>query len=161
MIHKPLHHSQSGFTLIELVMVIIILSILSAIAVPKVTNIIEVSRDKATRGEMTELKKAIMGDPSAVAGGTLVDKGFNGDIGKLPDPFSELITQGSLPNWNRYTQTGWNGPYISEDGSDNWKKDAWDNEYIINSYTAGDTSLVSNGPDGAFGGGDDLIVHLK
>ncbi|MBC8401081.1 MAG: prepilin-type N-terminal cleavage/methylation domain-containing protein [Candidatus Marinimicrobia bacterium] len=155
------YRSYQGFTLIELVMIIIILSILSAIAVPKVTNIIEVSRDKATRGEMTELKKAIMGDPAAIAGGTLIDKGFNGDIGHLPDPFTQLITQGTLPDWNRYTQTGWNGPYMSEDGSDEWKKDAWDNDYIVHSYTAGDTSLVSHGPDGAFGGGDDLILHLK
>lgn len=155
------YSSSAGFTLIELVMVIIILSILSAIAIPKVTNIIEVSRDKATRGEMTELKKAIMGDPSAVAGGTLVDKGFNGDVGRLPSPFSELISQGSLPDWNRYTQTGWNGPYISDDGSDEWKTDAWSSAYITHSYSADDTSLVSYGPDGQMGGGDDLILHLK
>ncbi len=154
-------NSLPGFTLIELVMIIAILSILSVVAIPKVTDIIIISRDKATRGEMTEIKKAIMGDPSAVAGGTLVDQGFNGDVGQLPDPIDQLLTQGSLPDWNRYTQTGWNGPYISDDGSDEWKNDAWGNEYIIHSYSAGDSSLVSWGPDGAFGGDDDLILHLK
>ncbi len=142
-------------------MVIIILSIISAVAVPKIGNLIVVSRDKATRGEMTELKKAIVGDPSAVAGGTLVDRGFNGDIGRLPDPFDELVTQGALPSWNRYTQTGWNGPYVSDDGEDNWKEDAWGEEYIIHSYAVGESSLVSHGPDKVLGGGDDLILHLK
>ncbi|MFH1853374.1 MAG: prepilin-type N-terminal cleavage/methylation domain-containing protein [Candidatus Neomarinimicrobiota bacterium] len=155
------YKSKEGFTLIELVMIIAILSILSAIAIPKITDIIIISREKATKGEMTELKKAIMGDPSAVAGGTLVDKGFNGDNGRLPNPIDEMITQGSLPDWNRYTQRGWNGPYISDDGADEWKKDAWGNVYVIHSYSAGDTSLVSHGPDGVLGGGDDLILHLK
>lgn len=158
-----LHPLQSGFTLIELVMVIILLGILSTIAIPKVTDVIKTARIKATKGEMTEIKKALMGDPSAVSGGVLVDRGFNGDIGHLPSTLDELVTQGSYPNWNRFTQRGWNGPYISTDFTSNneWKLDAWGHAYEIYSPTAGDTSLLSYGPDGVKGTSDDLELHLK
>ncbi len=161
--HVQQRSSKSGFTLIELVMVILLLGILSTIAIPKVTDIIQTARLKATKGEMTELKKAIMGDPSSVAGGVLIDKGFNGDIGHLPVTLDDLVNQGSYPNWNRFTQSGWNGPYISEDfSSDNeWKIDAWGNTYEIFSPAAGDTSLLSYGPDGTKGTSDDLSLHLK
>ncbi len=152
-----------GFTLIELVMVIVLLGILSAVAIPKVTNVIKISRINATKAEMTELKKTIMGDPSSVAGGVLIDKGFNGDIGHLPKVMDDLVTQGSYPNWNRFTQTGWNGPYISKNfATDNeWKVDAWGNPYQISSSTPGDTDLVCYGSDGTQGTSDDLSIHLK
>jgi prepilin-type N-terminal cleavage/methylation domain-containing protein len=127
-VFKPLR--QGGFTLIELVMIIVVLGILAAVAVPRFTGITESSRVNASKGELGALKRAIVGNPSAIAGGQYIDRGFEGDVGFVPSRLADLVVRpDSIPAYDRLTRLGWNGPYIDSSGGD-YLTDAWGQSYI-------------------------------
>ncbi|MFH2048971.1 MAG: prepilin-type N-terminal cleavage/methylation domain-containing protein [bacterium] len=121
---------QSGFTLIELVMVIVVLGILATVAIPKFADISESSKITATQKEMASLKRSIIGNPDIIAGGQLIDRGFEGDVGFVPSKLSDLVSKpDSVPTYNKLTRLGWNGPYMdSSEGS--YLKDAWNVDYV-------------------------------
>ncbi len=144
--HKVMNKlHQSGFTLVELVIIIVILGILAVVAVPKFGDMINSSKISATQSEMESLKRAIIGNPRVVAGGELVDRGYEGDVGATPTQLSDLVTKPSaVPAYNKITRIGWNGPYIDDNNSD-YLKDAWSNNYIYNQ--SGRTLKSVNGAD--------------
>lgn len=136
---------QTGFTLIELVVIIIILGLISAVAVPSWRGLIESSRVTATQDEMANIKRAIVGNPDLIVGGQRVDRGFEGDVGFAPVNLRDLIERpDSISEYNQLSRTGWNGPYISEDAIRPFL-DGWDEPY---NYDPEQRRLVSvAGPD--------------
>ncbi len=122
---------QGGFTLIELVIVIITLGILAAVAIPKFSNITETSKKTATKKEMLAIKRAITGNPEALAGGRYIDRGFEGDVGFVPSQLQDLTAKpGSVAVYNKLTSLGWNGPYI-DNTANAYLTDSWSNNYIF------------------------------
>lgn len=139
---------QSGFTLIELVMIIVVLGILAAVAVPKFSDMANSSKINATRQELLSLKQAIVGNPSAVAGGAYVDRGFEGDLGFVPGQLKDLISKpDSVAVYNPLTRLGWNGPYVDSAGGA-YDTDAWGTPYV---YQPGSRNIFSTG------GGSDTV----
>lgn len=133
---------QSGYALIEVVVVIVILGILAAVAATYLGPTIDYTRFQETRIEMDRLAVAIAGNPSLVSGGVRTDYGYVGDIGAMPPNLAALVT-----NLGGYST--WNGPYITDDfstdgSSSEYDKDAWGNSYI---YSGGNT--VSSSGDGS------------
>ena len=51
--------SKKGFTLIELMIVVAIIGILAAIAIPKFANLINKSKEGATKGALSTVRSAI------------------------------------------------------------------------------------------------------
>ncbi len=144
-------NNKRGFTLIELVMIIVVLGILAAVAIPKFSNMSESSRIAATREEMQSIRRAIVGNPQVVAGGELIDRGFEGDVGFAPSRLADLVIQpDTIPAYDRLTRLGWNGPYIDSTGG-MYLNDAWDAPYT---YDAGGRRLTS------VGGADSLSVSF-
>lgn len=136
---------QRGFTLIELVIIIVTLGILAAVAIPKFADLAESSRITATKKELLALKGAITGNADAVAGGKYVDRGFEGDVGFVPSRLEDLTAKpDSVSAYNKLTGLGWNGPYIdSTDG--NYLKDSWGVAYV---YEPANRRIISVGcPD--------------
>jgi len=120
---------QRGFTLIELVIIIVVLGILAAVAVPRYFDVAESSKENATKQEMIALRRAIAGNPSATAGGEYIDRGFEGDCGFVPSLLTDLVSKpGSLSVYNPLTRLGWNGPYMDSSSGD-YLTDAWGNAY--------------------------------
>jgi len=158
---------HGGFTLIEVVVVMAIIATLTGIMIPFIYRIWESTEIDTTRERMTDLKKAMVGDPKLVQNGVRTHFGFVGDNGQLPSAISnpdfggqytvsdELITASHMlyPNWN--------GPYMPA-GYDpaKFKKDAWGKDFVYTVTTSGTrrvaASLVSGGPDGILGTADDI-----
>jgi prepilin-type N-terminal cleavage/methylation domain-containing protein len=126
-------HNPHGFTLIELVIVILILGVISTVATLRMSESIETSRYEQTKQELDQLATAIAGDPRVHSDGARGEFGFVGDNGCLPATLDQLVQD---PGW-----ATWNGPYMETglDGDD-FKRDGWNVSYA---YT--DTLIRSTG----------------
>jgi len=123
---------NKGFTLVELAMIIVVLGIIAAVAIPRFGDMDQSARINATKAEMQRLKKAIIGNPEVVAGGQYVNRGFEGDVGFVPQSLSDLAAKpDSVPTFDKFARIGWNGPYIDSSGQE-YLKDAWGNSYGYN-----------------------------
>lgn len=151
----------AGFTLIEVVVVIAVISILAAMAVPYAVKIIDQSREEATKKEMEDIHDAIIGDPK------IPTAGFVGDVGRLPSVIGELNTrtagatpppQGPVGGGLLGVKVGWYGPYVNA-GFDpvGYLNDAWGTAYRYGVAPDGAGQIRSAGPDRAFLSADDLV----
>ena len=128
--NKEIRRRDAGFTLIEILLVVVIIGILAAIAVPRLGGRVGQSQIAAAKAGCGAI-------------GTAIDL-YETDNGKLPESLQNLVNKGSEPNWN--------GPYIRKvEGL----KDPWGTEFQYtkqgNVYT-----VASAGPDLSFGSADDV-----
>lgn len=140
------YYHQEGFTLIEVVMIIVIIAIMSTVAIRSMQPITERTREEGTMREMDLLAEAICGDKDVVVEGIRADYGYVGDVGSLPPDLDALVT-------NPGGYSTWKGPYIRSafnENPDDYKRDAWNQLY---SYTGG-VKIISTG------GGDTLTKQF-
>lgn len=142
-----LRRGQAGFTLLELVMVIVIIGILGAVAIRSADLALDRNRYFSTLDEMERLGYGIAGNPDLVSAGTRTDFGYVGDMGSLPNSLDDLLTdQGGT----------WAGPYIVnpvEEDPDAFKTDGWGQTY---SYPAGGSRIKIS----SAGGGDAITYQF-
>ncbi|MCP4631779.1 MAG: hypothetical protein GY855_02555 [candidate division Zixibacteria bacterium] len=126
----------SGFTLIELAIIVVVLGVLASVGIPRIASLIESSKEAATEEEMRRLKIALVGSATDNL------SGYESDVGSLPSALTGLATKpGGVSSWNRFTSTGWNGPYIGDNNND-YLEDAWEVSYI---YDSGARTIKSVG----------------
>src|SRR5688500_15508138 len=125
-----------GFSLIELLLVLVILSVLAAIIVPRFTGVSEKSRKTKAETEIAYISTAL--------------KRYEVEVGRFPstdDGLEALIRQPSgLPEGK------WGGPYLDR----GVPVDPWGKPYVYRSPGQNniDFDLYSLGPDGREGGDD-------
>lgn len=135
MMKKRLKITQYGFTLIELMLVVIIISILAAVVFPRFVGRTEQARQAATKLQIKNLCLAL--------------ETFELDNGRFPTTEQGLEALRLNPGSTR----DWRGPYLRDD----IPLDPWNNPYVYVCPGAhGDFDLESYGPDAGDGGGDDV-----
>ena len=142
-----------GFTLLELIVILGVITILAAAVVPAVVQQVAGDRVEDTREEVQLLYEAMVGP---MDGSTQFS--FVGDIGRLPNTFQELTQKGGLPDYTTATPRnvgmGWRGPYVNIGTSAT--------DYLTDgfgrAYTGASTGQVrSAGPDGVANNADDIV----
>lgn len=132
---KQKHH-QAGFTLLELLVVMVIVGLLAGYVGPKYFAQIGKSEVKTARAQIEALGKAL-------------DQ-YRLDVGHYPTTEQGLAALNTPPNNERK----WQGPYLKKEVP----RDPWDNPYFYqmpgtqSQYSEYD--LWSLGSDGASGGND-------
>jgi general secretion pathway protein G len=123
--------TSAGFTLLELLVVMVIIGLLAGYVGPKYFSQIGKSEVKATRAQIDGLAKAI--------------DTFRLDVGRYPSTEEGLKALITRPT----NLTKWDGPYLSK----NVPLDPWGNPYLYKSPGEhGDYDLMSYGKDGQPGG---------
>lgn len=128
----------SGFSLIELLIIIIALGVMASVAVTYMMPSVEDIRRIKTEREMETLAKAIVGDPSLTQNSVRSDFGYVGDVGAFPPNLQALYQ-------NPGSYATWDGPYIASgytQDSTGFKTDEWGAMY---SYSGGVTISSSGG----------------
>ncbi len=146
---KSRKHGGWGFTLIELVVVLVVIGILAAVLTPIVGSMIEDARVTAAQRDVQEIAKAVQNFrkntgkwPIFVSGVSITTSSTVYDVllgpGSDPEPAGSAWLTGSrgdadailTRNTPSYTTSGrfkWRGPYIAE-----LLSDPWGNAYLIN-----------------------------
>ncbi len=129
-------NKQSGFTLIEMMVVVIIIGILAALVAPRLMQ-------RADDARVTEARIQIMNFETAL-------KMFKIDNGFYPSTEQGLDALISAPISGRIPENFRADGYL---GKKTLKADPWDNEYIyISPGMQGDYDIISYGADKQPGG---------
>ena len=130
--------NQRGFTLIELMVVIVILGILAGLIIPRIMGRPEEARRMKARVQIESIETAL--------------KLYKLDNGSYPSTEQGLQALVEAPSVGQLPKAWRDGGYLEKGRV---PKDPWDNEFIYLSPGANsDFDLISYGADGEPGGED-------
>lgn len=133
----PVGVTRQGFTMVELLLVLVILATLAAIVVPKFAGRSKQAKITAAATEIASIEVAL--------------DAFEVDNAYYPEGAEALRQLLERPN----EAPSWRGPYLKKAVTN----DPWGNPYLYEfpgKHNADGYDLSSWGPDGKDGGGDDI-----
>ena len=127
-LHKKSNGRQRGFTLVELLLVLVILALIAGLVLPGIIGKAESAKAKAASSQISRISMSV--------------ESYYLDTGSAPSSLDDLVNEPS-------GVTGWNGPYIKN----TLLKDPWGEPY---KYAVpgehGDFDIWSYGADRQQGG---------
>lgn len=104
----PLKAGEEGFSLLEVIIILSILAMFAAMAVPLAGRLEARGRERETERLLTTVREAMLGPRGALdAGGRRVLAGYAGDLGGLP-PLRRSVWNDSVKRWE------WDIPFAAE-----------------------------------------------
>lgn len=124
----PERASARGFTLVELLLVLVILALIGSLVLPGIIGKAEGAKAKAAKSQLDRLTMAV--------------ESYYLDTGRTPESLEALVEDTG-------DASGWNGPYVKKSSL----QDPWGREYVYQ-YPGehGDFDIYSLGADGSPGG---------
>jgi general secretion pathway protein G len=131
---RPARARRGGFTLLELLVVLVVLGLLISIVGPRYFNQLGKSESKAAQTQIASIAKAL--------------DLYRIDVGRYPTTEQGLVALSTAPS----SEAKWRGPYLQKAVP----PDPWGRPYIYKSPgDTGEFDLLSYGKDGSPGGTDD------
>jgi general secretion pathway protein G len=134
-LHPPvMSRRRHGFTLVEILVVVVIIAILAAVIVPNVLSRIGEAKISASISDITTFNNAL--------------DNYKLDCGDYPNDLNGLVTKTDAP--------GWHGSYLKN--STTVPLDPWGHPYLYKKPgdNGRDYDIMSAGPDGQPGTADDI-----
>jgi general secretion pathway protein G len=126
--YKKYNNGQRGFTLVELLLVLVILALIAGLVLPGIIGKAESAKAKAASSQISRISMSV--------------ESFYLDTGNAPSSLDELVKE-------PVGVAGWNGPYIKN----SLLKDPWGQEYKFRvPGEHGDFDIWSFGADRQQGG---------
>lgn len=122
---------RRGFTLAEMLFVVIILGLIAALLIPRLGHSLGTGRVKTTQAQIENLAAAV--------------EQFRADVGRYPEEQEGLKALIERP----IGLEKWNGPYLSRR---TLPKDGWNNEFVYRRDATFGFVIKSLGADGKEGG---------
>lgn len=134
--HRHPDFLQKGFTLVELLLVLVILGLIAGLVLPGIIGKAEGAKVKAAASQVSRLSMAV--------------ESFYLDTGVTPESLKQLVEDPG-------SSGGWNGPYVKAASL----KDPWGREYeYVFPGEHGEFDIFSLGADGQPGGeGKDADIN--
>ena len=119
--NTPRPDRRAGFTLIEIMLVVVIIGLIAAVGLPKIMGNTEKARINTAKAQINMLSTGAMQ--------------YEMDVGAYPQSLDQLVNS---------TGPKWDGPYTN---SGKIPVDPWGNAYVFSADAKG-FEIKSNGPPG-------------
>ena len=133
------NQAEKGFTLMEMLVVLVVIGLIAAVAIPQITKLMGSAKSKAAKVQMETLSAGL--------------RYYEMDVGSYPTSEQGLEVLWSMPD----PEPGWSGPYLRQERQ---LKDPWNRDFVYRSPVEGAPfELISLGADGKEGGtGEDADI---
>lgn len=136
---------RSGFTFLEIMMVVVIIGMLAALVGPRIAGRAQQARVNTAKTQLTSLENAL--------------KQYEMDMGSYPSQTDGLQALVQRPTGD--DAEAWNGPYLAKN---ELPKDPWGREFqykFPGEHNSDDYDIWSAGPDKQQGSKDDIANWTK
>ena len=130
---------DSGFTLIEIVVAVMIMTLLVGIAAPSFMATLNSERRTATESELEGIAEGILR--------------YAADTEQLPQSLDDLYSSNVPGFGGPYVDDAFGGRPVPKDG---YRNDAWGHPYVVTVVSATSIQITSPGKDGLIGTADDI-----
>lgn len=153
------HIKAKGFSLVELTVVLLLITLIASIAVRETSELSFQTRYEQTKERLEMIRQAILGNPRQIINGQQALSGFVADMGRLPANLRELIQRsGDCDNdagdisqaaceakGGAWTASAWNSNAVSQTDPASGLRYGWNGPYLSISGNPADSDALTDG----------------